>query len=100
MEFIGINAPFIKQYVEFKRSLGYAFKHTNNLSMFDRFTVAHSAKAYSLGAMSDSETVEHAEIIRMLEGIAEASFEFNILFDERCIYSNELHNSGHLSVIR
>ncbi len=48
MEFIGINAPFIKQYVEFKRSLGYAFKHTNNLSMFDRFTVAHSAKTVGL----------------------------------------------------
>ena len=48
MELIGIDAPFINQYIAFKRSLGYAFKHTNNLGMFDRFTVAHNAKTVGL----------------------------------------------------
>ena len=48
MEFIGINAPFIKQYIEFKRNLGYAFKSTQHLSMFDRFTIDNGAKMLGL----------------------------------------------------
>ena len=48
MELRGINAIFIKQYIEFKRNLGYAFKYTHNLGMFDRFTVAYGANTVGL----------------------------------------------------
>lgn len=48
MELHGINAIFIKQYIEFKRNLGYAFKGKHNLGMFDRFTVAHGANTVGL----------------------------------------------------
>lgn len=48
MELRGINAIFIKQYIEFKRNLGYAFEYTYNLGMFDRFAVAHGANTVGL----------------------------------------------------
>lgn len=48
MEFIGINAPFIEQYIAFKRNLGYAFKDTHNLRIFDRFTVENGSKTIGL----------------------------------------------------
>ncbi len=48
MEFIGINAPFIEQYITFKRNLGYAFKDTHKLRIFDRFTVENVSKTIGM----------------------------------------------------
>ncbi len=48
MEYHGVNALFIKQYIEFKRNLGYAFKNTYTFSMFDRFTVDNSVTTIGL----------------------------------------------------
>jgi integrase len=48
MELRGINAIFINQYIEFKRNLGYAFKATYNLGVFDRFTVANGVNVVGL----------------------------------------------------
>lgn len=48
MEFHGINAFFIKQYIEFKRNLGYALKNTYAFKMFDRLTVDNGATTIGL----------------------------------------------------
>ena len=48
MELRGINAIFINQYIEFKRNLGYAFKNTYDLAMFDRFTVENGVNSVGL----------------------------------------------------
>jgi len=48
MEFYGINAYFIKQYIEFKRNLGYAFKNDYTYGMFDRFTIENGATTIGL----------------------------------------------------
>ena len=39
MEFHGVNADLIKQYISFKRSLGYALDNIYTFKMFDRFTL-------------------------------------------------------------
>lgn len=43
MNYYGINAPFIEQYIAFKRNMGYAYTDTYVFKMFDRFTVDHQA---------------------------------------------------------
>jgi integrase len=48
MEFYGVNALFIKQYIEFKRNLGYAFKNNYNLKMFDSFTIDNGVTTLGL----------------------------------------------------
>lgn len=48
MDFYGINALFIKQYIEFKRNLGYLLTNTSIFSMFDRFTIENDAKTVGL----------------------------------------------------
>lgn len=47
MEFYGVNASLIEQYIAFKRSLGYAFTGTYMFKMFDEFTI--NEKAASIG---------------------------------------------------
>ncbi|MFZ2463993.1 MAG: tyrosine-type recombinase/integrase [Caldibacillus thermoamylovorans] len=39
MEYHGINGDLIKQYITFKRSIGYALDNTYTFKMFDRFTI-------------------------------------------------------------
>jgi integrase/recombinase XerD len=39
MEFYGMNACLINQYIFFKRSMGYAFDNTYTFKMFDDFTI-------------------------------------------------------------
>lgn len=48
MEFYGVNALFIKQYIEFKRSLGYAFKNNYTFKMFDNFTIENGVATLGL----------------------------------------------------
>lgn len=48
MEFYGVNALFLKQYIEFKRNLGYALKNLYTFSMFDRFTIENGAETIGL----------------------------------------------------
>ncbi|MFT8709310.1 MAG: tyrosine-type recombinase/integrase [Sporolactobacillus sp.] len=46
--YYGINAPFIEQYIAFKRNMGYAYTDTYVFKMFDRFTVDHQASTIGL----------------------------------------------------
>lgn len=39
MEYHGINGDLIKQYITFKRSIGYALDNNYTFKMFDRFTI-------------------------------------------------------------
>ena len=48
MEFYGVNALFIKQYIEFKRNLGYAFKKISTFKMFDHFTIENEIPTIGL----------------------------------------------------
>lgn len=48
MDFYGVNAFFIGQYIEFKRNLGYALKNTYTFTMFDRFTIENGATTVGL----------------------------------------------------
>ena len=48
MEFYGINACFLKQYIAFKRNMGYALKDIYTFRMFDRFTIENEASAIGL----------------------------------------------------
>lgn len=48
MEFYGVNAIFIKQYIEFKRNLGYAFKNTYAFRNFDLFTIKNGVTSLGL----------------------------------------------------
>ncbi|MGM0411376.1 MAG: tyrosine-type recombinase/integrase [Bacillota bacterium] len=48
MEFYGINACFLKQYIEFKRNMGYEFRSISNLKTFDRFTVKNEVSVIGL----------------------------------------------------
>jgi len=48
MEFYGVNAFFLEQYIKFKRNLGYAFKNTYTFKIFDRFTVANGTTTIGL----------------------------------------------------
>lgn len=48
MEFYGVNSLFIKQYIEYKRNLGYALKNTTTFSMYDRFTVENGVATIGL----------------------------------------------------
>lgn len=48
MEYHGINAPFIEQYIAFKRNMGYAYTDTYVFKMFDRFTVDHQTSTIGL----------------------------------------------------
>ncbi|MGM0411568.1 MAG: tyrosine-type recombinase/integrase [Bacillota bacterium] len=48
MEFYGINACFLKQYIEFKRNMGYEFKSISNLKTFDRFTIKNEVSSIGL----------------------------------------------------
>ena len=48
MEFYGVNALFLKQYIEFKRNLGYDFKKTYTFSMFDQFTIDNGVETVGL----------------------------------------------------
>lgn len=43
MEFYGVNAGLIKQYIAFKRSMGYALDNTYTFKMFDDFTIKNGA---------------------------------------------------------
>lgn len=43
MEFYGVNAIFLKKYIEFRRSLGYDLKYTYIFRSFDRFTIDNGA---------------------------------------------------------
>ena len=48
MEFHGVYAFLIAQYIKFKKNLGYIFKNTYIFNMFDRFTVANSLTSIGL----------------------------------------------------
>jgi integrase len=48
MQYHGIYAELIEQYITFKRSLGYALENVYTFSMFDRFTVEHNVSAIGL----------------------------------------------------
>jgi integrase/recombinase XerD len=48
IQYHGIYAEFIEQYITFKRSLGYAFKDVYTFSMFDCLTVEFHASAIGL----------------------------------------------------
>lgn len=48
MEFYGVNASLIEQYISFKRSLGYAFTNTYTFRMFDEFTIEQKATSIGL----------------------------------------------------
>lgn len=39
MNFHGVNALFIEQYIQFKRNLGYSLENTYNFKIFDCFTI-------------------------------------------------------------
>ncbi len=43
MEFYGANACLIKQYINFKRSMGYALDNTYTFKMFDEFSIKNGA---------------------------------------------------------
>lgn len=44
IEFNGIYAPLIRQYIDFKRNLGYKFKVEYEFAVFDRFTIENNEK--------------------------------------------------------
>jgi len=48
MEFYGINASLIDQYITFKRSLGYALSNTYTFKMFDEFTIEQEVTTIGL----------------------------------------------------
>ena len=48
MEFYGINAFFIREYIGFKRNLGYAFRTEYTFRMFDNFTIENGATTVGL----------------------------------------------------
>ena len=48
MEFYGVNALLIEQYIEFKRSMGYAFDNAYTFKMFDNFTIKNGATSIGL----------------------------------------------------
>ena len=48
MEFRGVNACFLKQYIEFKRNMGYEFKNIYSFKMFDRFTIDNKVTTIGL----------------------------------------------------
>ncbi len=48
MEFYGVNADLIKQYISFKRSIGYALDNTYTFKMFDRFTIDNGVGSIGL----------------------------------------------------
>lgn len=48
MEFCGVNAFLIEQYIEFKRSMGYAFDNAYTFKMFDDFTIENGATSIGL----------------------------------------------------
>lgn len=48
MEFYGVNACFLEQYIAFKRNMGYALKDIYKFKMFDRFTIENGATTVGL----------------------------------------------------
>jgi integrase/recombinase XerD len=48
MELSGINAYLIKQYITFKRNMGYALSNTYNFKTFDEFTIKNGANSVGL----------------------------------------------------
>jgi integrase/recombinase XerD len=48
MEFYGVNANLIEQYIAFKRNLGYALSNTYTFKMFDEFTIEQKATSIGL----------------------------------------------------
>jgi site-specific recombinase XerD len=48
IKFCGIYAPYIKDYIEFKRNLGYRFSFEYRLRDFDRFTVEQGCSIVGL----------------------------------------------------
>lgn len=41
-EFVGVYAPYIEQYINFKRNLGYSFECESVFKLFDRFTLENN----------------------------------------------------------
>lgn len=48
MEFYGVNAYLLEQYIAFKRNLGYALSNLYTFKMFDEFTIEQKAEAIGL----------------------------------------------------
>lgn len=48
MDFHGVNACFLEQYIAFKRNMGYALKDIYKFKMFDRFTIENGATTVGL----------------------------------------------------
>jgi integrase/recombinase XerD len=48
MEFCGVNACLIEQYISFKRSMGYALDNTYTFKMFDDFTIKNEVNFIGL----------------------------------------------------
>lgn len=48
MEFHGVNACYIEQYIDFKRSIGYALDNIYTFKMFDDFTVKNGINSVGL----------------------------------------------------
>jgi integrase/recombinase XerD len=48
MEFYGVNACLIEQYIAFKRSIGYALDNTYTFKMFDDFTIKNGGNFVGL----------------------------------------------------
>jgi integrase/recombinase XerD len=48
VEFVGIYAPFIQRYINFKRSLGYKFQNEYLFASFDRFTLENDSQLIGL----------------------------------------------------
>lgn len=48
MDFYGVNADLIKQYISFKRNIGYAFDNIYTFKMFDRFTTENGVTSIGL----------------------------------------------------
>lgn len=48
MEFFGVNALFIEQYIAFKRNMGYAFDNNYTFKMFDDFTIENEVTSIGM----------------------------------------------------
>lgn len=48
MQFKGINACLLKQYIEFKRNMGYKFTNIYIFNLFDQFTIENEVKTVGL----------------------------------------------------
>lgn len=80
MEFHGVNAFFIEEYIEFKRNHGYALKNTYNFRMFDRFTIENGAITIGLTKELAEKSAEKRPMKLIRQGIKESMISSIFLF--------------------